>query len=129
MAHCYETRFNPNVPQLTCSLQIIISHIYISHFIDFLKYFTGSLTKKGHFYLFSPIFTQPRQIWLFSRVFGPFLPSEMIINIIWDEYGSILTFTFFGFLHFLPILGIFGHFCIFMGFSGGWGGFGGATEL
>jgi len=39
--------------------------------------------------------------------FGPFLPSEMIINIIWDEYGSILTFAFFGFLHFLPILGIF----------------------
>ena len=52
-SHCYETRFNPNVPQLTCSLQIIISHIYISHFIDFLKYFTGSLTKKGRFYLFS----------------------------------------------------------------------------
>ena len=45
----------------------------------------------------------------------------MIINIIWDEYGSILTFTFFGFLHFLPILGIFGHFCIF-GVSVGVGG-------
>ena len=45
----------------------------------------------------------------------------MIINIIWDEYGSILTCTFFGFLHFLPILGIFGHFCIF-GVSVGAGG-------
>ena len=52
-AHYSKTRFNPSVPQLTSSLQIIITHIYISHFIDFLKYFTGSLTKKGRFYLFS----------------------------------------------------------------------------
>ena len=72
--------------------------------------------KKSPKLLFSPIFTQPRQIWLFSRVFGPFLPSEMIINIIWDEYGSILTFTFFGFFHFLPFLGIFGHFGHFLHF-------------
>ena len=62
-------------------------------------------------------------------MFGPFLPSEMIINIIWDEYGSILTFTFFGFLHFLPILGIFEHFCIFGVSVVVGGGFGGATEL
>ena len=31
----------------------------------------------------------------------------MIINIIGDEYGSILICTFFGVLHFLPFLGIF----------------------
>ena len=37
----------------------------------------------------------------------------MIINIIGDEYGSILICTFFGVLHFLPFLGIFGHFLHF----------------
>ena len=37
----------------------------------------------------------------------------MIFNIIGDEYGSILTFTFFGFFHFFPFLGIFGHFLHF----------------
>ena len=42
----------------------------------------------------------------------------MIINIIGDEYGSILTCTFFEFLHFLPFLGIF---CI-LGVSVGVGG-------
>ena len=78
------------------------------------------------FCVYSPIFTQPRHIRLFSRVFGPFLPSEMIINIIGDEYGSIHIFTFFGFL---PFLGILGHFLHFWGFGGGWGVFGSATEL
>ena len=73
------------------------------------------------FCVFLRIFTQPCQIWLFSRVFGPFLPSEMTMNIIGGEYGSILACTFFGFLHFLPFLGIFGHFLHFAGFSGGWG--------
>ena len=42
----------------------------------------------------------------------------MIINIIGDEYGSILICTFFGVLHFLPFLGIF---CIFW-VPGGVGG-------
>ena len=31
-AHCSETKFNPNLPQLTSSLQIIISYIYTCHF-------------------------------------------------------------------------------------------------
>ena len=53
----------------------------------------------------------------------------MIINIIGDEYGSILMCTFFGVLHFLPFLAIFGHFLHFGGFGGGWGGFGSATEI
>ena len=34
-AHCSKTRFNPSVPELISSLQIIINHIYISHIIDF----------------------------------------------------------------------------------------------
>ena len=42
----------------------------------------------------------------------------MIINIIGDEYGSILICTFLGVLHFLPFLGIF---CIFW-VPGGVGG-------
>ena len=61
--------------------------------------------------------------------FGSFLPSEMIINIIRDDYGSILIcnfVVFFVFLHFLPFLAIFGHFLHFWGFSGG---FGSATGL
>ena len=53
-------------------------------------------------------------------MFGPFLPSEMIINIMGNEYGSIPICAFFGFLPFLPFLAIFGHFWHFWGFSGGW---------
>ena len=73
------------------------------------------ILRKLHFSIFSPIFTQPHQIWLFSRVFGPFLLSEMIINIIGDEYGSILICAFFGFLHFLTFWGIFGIFWFSVG--------------
>ena len=62
------------------------------------------------FCVFSPIFTQPCQIWLFSRVFGPFLPSEMIINIIGDGYGSIL---FCIFLFFCTFCRFWLFFCIF----------------
>ena len=43
-------------------------------------------------------------------VFGPFLLSEMIINIIGHDYGSIVICAFFGVLHFLPFLTIFRHF-------------------
>ena len=48
--------------------------------------------------------------------FGSFLPSEMIINIIGDDYGSILIcnfVVFFVFLHFLPVLAFLGISCIF----------------
>ena len=44
------------------------------------------------------------------------LPSEIIINIIGDKYGSI-----FGVLLFWSFLGILGYFCYFLGFSGGLG--------
>ena len=50
-----------------------------------------------------------------SRVRSPFLPSEIIVNTIGDEKGSILICPVFGFLLFWPffgrfwaILGIFG---------------------
>ena len=46
------------------------------------------------------------------------LPSEIIINIIGDKYGSIFIFTVFGVLLFWSFLGIFGYF---WGFSGGLG--------
>ena len=65
-AHCSETQFNPNVPQLTSFLQIIISHIYISNFIDFLKYFTESFFKNGPFFDFWPILGR-------FCIFDPFL--------------------------------------------------------
>ena len=42
----------------------------------------------------------------------------MIINIIGDEYGSILICTFFGVLHFLPFLGIFCIFEVLVGVGG-----------
>ena len=42
----------------------------------------------------------------------------MIINIIGDEYGSILICTFFGVLHFLPFLGIFCIFWVSVGVRG-----------
>ena len=45
----------------------------------------------------------------------------MILNIIGDEYGSIVIFTVFGFG---PFLAIFGHFWHFLGFSGDLGVFG-----
>ena len=63
--HCSKTRFNPNVPQLTSSLQIIITHIYISHFIDFLKKITESILKNGHFYDFWAVLAR-------FGIFGPF---------------------------------------------------------
>ena len=43
--HCSETKFNPNVPQLTSSLQIIKSYIYTCHFNKKSKYFTESFTR------------------------------------------------------------------------------------
>ena len=43
--HCSETKINPNVPQLTSSLQIIISYIYTCHFKNKSKYFTESFTR------------------------------------------------------------------------------------
>ena len=49
------------------------------------------------------------------------LPSEIIINIIGDKYGSIFIFTVFGVLLFWSFLGIFGYFWYFLGFSGGLG--------
>ena len=49
------------------------------------------------------------------------LPSEIIINIIGDKYGSIFIFTVFGVLLFWSFLGIFGYFWYFWGFSGGLG--------
>ena len=60
------------------------------------------------------------------------LPSEIIINIIGDKYGSIFYFTVFGVLLFWSFLGIFGHFGVFLlffGFQWGVGGFGSASEL
>ena len=55
VAHCSETKFNSNVPQLTGFLQIIISYIYLSYFIAFLKYFTEGRVKNGPFFKFWPI--------------------------------------------------------------------------
>ena len=45
-------------------------------------------------------------------IYVPFLPSEMIVNIIGDEYGSIVIFTVFGFGPFLAIFGHFWHFWV-----------------
>ena len=45
LPHCSETKFNPNVPQLTSSLQIIISYIYTCHFNKKSKYFTESFSR------------------------------------------------------------------------------------
>ena len=44
--------------------------------------------------------------------FEPILPPEMVVNIIGDEYMSILIFLFFF------VLGIFGHFRAFWFFLG-----------
>ena len=43
--HCSETKFNPNVPQLTSSPQIIKSYIYTCHFNKKSKYFTEFFTR------------------------------------------------------------------------------------
>ena len=86
---CSKTRFNPNVPLLTSSLQIIITHIYISHFIDFLKKITESILKNGHFYDFWAVLAR-------FGIFGPFFSFFWaILNIFWtlnimgDDHGSI----------------------------------------
>ena len=88
-SHCSKTRFNLNVPQLTSSLQIIITHIYISHFIDFLKKITESILKNGHFYDFWAVLAR-------FGIFGPFFSFFWaILNIFWtlnimgDDHGSI----------------------------------------
>ena len=109
--HCSKTRFNPNVPQLTSSLQIIITHIYISHFIDFLKKITESILKNGHFYdfwavlarfgIFGPFF------FVFLGNFKYFLDTEHHGG--WPRVNLIFC-TFF----------IFGRFWIFGPFFGFW---------
>ena len=43
--HCSKTKFNPNVPQLTSFLQIIIPYICTCHFEKKLKYFTESISR------------------------------------------------------------------------------------
>ena len=43
--------------------------------------------------------------WLLFAQLSLFLPSEIIVNIIWDEFGSILFITVFGFWLFLSFLG------------------------
>ena len=43
--HCSKTKFNPNIPQLTSSLQIIIYYIYTCHFNNKSKYFTESFSR------------------------------------------------------------------------------------
>ena len=113
-AHCSKTRFNPNVPQLTSSLQIIITHIYISHFIDFLKKITESILKNGHFYDFWAVLAR-------FGIFGPFFSFFWaILNIFWtlnimgDDHGSIWFFALFSFL---AVFGFLARFLDF-GFSG-----------
>ena len=44
LSHCSENKFNPNVLQLTSSLQIIISYIYTCH-LKKSKYFTEGFTR------------------------------------------------------------------------------------
>ena len=44
-SHCSKTKFNPNVPQLTSFLQIIIPYICTCHFEKKLKYFTESVSR------------------------------------------------------------------------------------
>ena len=128
-AHFPQTTSNLTSLQLACLLLILDVHIYDMNFTNFQNLLASPFWEIAFFVFFSPIFTQPHQIWLFLRVFGLFWPSEMIINITGDEYGSILICTFFGFLHFLPFLAILGHVLHFWDFSGCWGGFGSASEL
>ena len=59
------------------------------------------------FMLVMPIFTQPHQTWLFSRVFSPcfpFFPPEMIANSTWDEYSMRFFFWMFTLLVLPPNL-------------------------
>ena len=58
--------------------------------------------------------------------FEPILPPEMVVNIIGDEYMSILIFLFFFVLGIFGRFGFFGHFG---GFCGDLGDFGSASEL
>ena len=61
------------------------------------------------FMLVMPIFTQPHQTWLFSRVFSPcfpFFPPEMIANSTWDEYSMRFFFWMFTFLVIWGVAGI-----------------------
>ena len=58
--------------------------------------------------------------------FEPILPPEMVVNIIGDEYMTILMYNFFLFWAFSGVLVFFGHFG---GFSGDLGDFGSASEL
>ena len=60
----------------------------------------------------------------FSRVFSPFWHSEITVNILGDEYGSILIFTVLGFWP-LNFVAVFGHFWEFLAFLGFWWRFGG----
>ena len=64
-----------------------------------------------------------------SRVRSPFLPSEIIVNTIGDEKGSILICPVFGFLLFWPFLGVFGPFWGFLVFRWRLGGIGSASDL
>ena len=62
-----------------------------------------------------PIFNQPYQFWLYSLVFSLFLPPEIIVNIIGDDYRLIVIFKVFVF--FSPLLGVFltskNRFCVY----------------
>ena len=127
--HFPQTTSNMTSLQLVCLLLILDIHIFDMNFSNFQKELASSFLEIAFFVFFSPFFTQPHQIWLFSRVLGLFLPSEMIINITGDEYGLILICNFFGFLHFLPFLAILGHVLHFWDFSGCWGVFGSASEF
>ena len=111
-SHCSETKFNSNVPQLTGFLQIIISYIYLSYFIAFLKYFTEGRVKNAHF----SIFTGPTGIKGATDQMLPWKapndPKTLPIGIL-HGYMSILLFHFFHFCRFgtswlWPILGHFG---------------------
>ena len=82
-------------------------------FLCFWGGFSLSPTKSGFFPVFSACS----------------LPSEIIIDIIGNIYGSIFIYTAFGFLNFLPFLAIFGRFWPFLGFQWGSGLFGSASEL
>ena len=61
--------------------------------------------------------------------FEPILPPEMVVNIVRDEYMSILFVYFFCFGHFWAFSGVLFFFGHFGGFSGDLGDFGSASEL
>ena len=54
-----------------------------------LKYFVGIRARNTHIMGFLAFFTEPHQFWLLFLCFQPFQHSDMIENIIRDEYGSI----------------------------------------